>query len=106
MNRITLPGPARVLSDLAMRFDRQESSPIVALATTAPGAGEAAGEGDRRQAIAEFIRTRGVTRCPTACLAPTQAAVDPADRAALAEYALKREERRAARAAGRTVPPS
>jgi hypothetical protein len=41
--------------------------------------------------IAEFIRIRGVTRCPTACLVPTQGLVDAADRAALAEYALARK---------------
>jgi hypothetical protein len=33
--------------------------------------------------IAAFIRTKGVTRCPTACAAPTQAAGSPADREAL-----------------------
>ena len=31
-------------------------------------------------AIAAFIRARGVTRCPTACAAPTQAVVSVADR--------------------------
>ena len=33
-------------------------------------------EQDLQAAIAEFIRTRGVTRCPTACLLPTQAFAD------------------------------
>jgi hypothetical protein len=33
--------------------------------------------------IAAFIRTRGVTRCPTACAAPTQGSGNAADRAAL-----------------------
>jgi len=50
-------------------------------------------------AVAEFIRTRGVTRCPTACLLPTQASVAPADQAALARYAETRERRRRDRAA-------
>jgi len=36
--------------------------------------------------IAEYIRTKGVTRCPTACVVPTQASVTEADRAALEEY--------------------
>ena len=52
-------------------------------------------------AVAEFIRTRGVTRCPTACVLPTQAAVAAADRAALQEYAAAREQVRRARAASR-----
>jgi hypothetical protein len=48
-------------------------------------------------AVDEFIRTRGVTRCPTACVLPTQAAVAAADRAALQEYAATREQVRRAR---------
>jgi hypothetical protein len=50
-------------------------------------------------AVAEFIRTRGVTRCPTACVLPTQASLAPDDRAALAEYAESRDRVRRARAA-------
>jgi hypothetical protein len=46
-------------------------------------------------AVAAVIRTRGLTRCPTACVQPTQAALLPADRAALAEHAATREARRA-----------
>jgi 7-keto-8-aminopelargonate synthetase-like enzyme len=52
-------------------------------------------------AVAEFIRTKGVTRCPTACVLPTQAAVAAADQAALQEYAAAREQVRRARAAAR-----
>ena len=33
--------------------------------------------------IAAFIRTKGITRCPTACVAPTHASGSAADRAAL-----------------------
>jgi hypothetical protein len=47
--------------------------------------------------IAEFIRTRGITRCPTACVSPTQGLVAAADRAALEEYAVERERIRRAR---------
>jgi hypothetical protein len=50
-------------------------------------------------AVAEFIRTRGVTRCPTACVLPTQASVASPDRAALAEYAESRDQVRRARIA-------
>jgi hypothetical protein len=52
--------------------------------------------------IAEFIRTRGVTRCPTACVLPTQGSVAPHDQAALAEYAAARDQARRARVAQRS----
>jgi hypothetical protein len=51
--------------------------------------------------IAEFIRTRGITRCPTACLLPTQGSIDAADRAALEQHAVTQEKLRLARAAAR-----
>jgi hypothetical protein len=51
--------------------------------------------------IAEFIRTRGITRCPTACVLPTQGSVDEADRAALEEHATAQERSRRAKAAAR-----
>lgn len=52
-------------------------------------------------AVAEFIRTKGITRCPTACVLPTQGRVAAADRALLEEYAASRERVRQARAAAR-----
>jgi hypothetical protein len=54
---------------------------------------------DKDFEIAEFIRTKGITRCPTACVLPTQASVAAADREALSEYAARRAERRQARVA-------
>ena len=51
--------------------------------------------------IAEFIRTKGITRCPTACLLPTQGSVDAADRALLEQHALSQEKLRLAKAAAR-----
>ena len=51
--------------------------------------------------IAEFIRTRGITRCPTACVLPTQGSIDAADRAALEEHATVQERSRRAKAAAR-----
>jgi hypothetical protein len=42
--------------------------------------------------VAEFIKTRGVTRCPTAACAPTAGA--KIDTAALAEHHAAREENR------------
>jgi hypothetical protein len=45
-------------------------------------------------AVAAFIRDKGVTRCPTACLARTQASVPAADREALEHYEAGREQSR------------
>lgn len=42
-------------------------------------------------AVAAFIRSKGVTRCPTACAAPTHAAGSTADRAALQQRAVRLE---------------
>ncbi len=58
-------------------------------------------EDDRQAAVAEFIRTRGVTRCPTACVLPTQGLVAAADRAALKEHAIERDRIRRAKLAAR-----
>ena len=54
---------------------------------------------DNREAVAEFIRTRGTTRCPTAFVLPTQALLGAADRAALEEYAATCDRLLRARAA-------
>ena len=62
-------------------------------------------------AVAAFIRDRGVTRCPTACLARTQASVPAADRAALEQYETGRAQSRrthiaaTARLLGVPLPP-
>jgi hypothetical protein len=45
-------------------------------------------------AIAEFMRKKGITRCPTACAVPTHAAVSEADRTALQSYNAAREAAR------------
>lgn len=58
-------------------------------------------EKDCEAAVAEFIRTRGVTRCPTACVLPTQGAVAAADREALEEHAARRDQHRRAKIAAR-----
>jgi hypothetical protein len=65
---------------------------------------------EHEAAVAAFIRNRGVTRCPTACLARTQASVSAADRVALEQYETGREQSRrshiaaTARALGLNVP--
>ena len=45
-------------------------------------------------AVAAFIRRNGITRCPTACALPTQAAPAAADRVALQRYAALRNQSR------------
>jgi hypothetical protein len=45
-------------------------------------------------AIAEFMRKKGITRCPTACAVATHAAVPEADRAALRDYSAAKEAAR------------
>jgi len=65
------------------------------------GSRDLTSEEDFATAVAEFIRTRGVTKCPTACVLPTQGSVASTDREALGEYAARRAERRRARVAAR-----
>ena len=48
--------------------------------------------------VAEFMRKKGITRCPTACAVPTHAAVPEADRAALRDYSAAKEAARVERA--------
>lgn len=45
-------------------------------------------------AVAEFIRSKGITRCPMVCLAHTQWAVSIADQMALRQRAEQLEDRR------------
>jgi len=56
---------------------------------------------DRDAEIAAFIRTKGVTRCPTACVVPTQGSPDPADQAALEQYEIARDQLRRMKLAAR-----
>ena len=44
--------------------------------------------------IADFLRTKGITRCPTACAVPTHADVAETDRAALRDYCAAKEAAR------------
>ena len=58
-------------------------------------------------AIAEFILSKGITRCPTACVLPTQGLITAADRIALEQHATARDRlhrRRAAHRWGRFLP--
>jgi hypothetical protein len=59
---------------------------------------------DDREAVAEFIRAKGITRCPTVCVLPTQGLVSAADRVALEEHAVERDRLRRAQAAARWRP--
>jgi hypothetical protein len=58
------------------------------------------------EAVAEFIRTKGITRCPTACVLPTQGVVTAADRVALEEHATARDRLRQAQVASYELPPT
>lgn len=51
-------------------------------------------EADYEAAVAEFLSTKGVTRCPTVCVVPTQATVAEADRAAYRDYITAKEAAR------------
>jgi hypothetical protein len=51
-------------------------------------------QADYEAAVAAFLSTKGVTRCPTVCVVPTQATVAEADRAAYRDYVAARETAR------------
>jgi hypothetical protein len=84
---------AEVISRFA--FDRSRRDPMLGQAT------EWTIHSDREAVIAEFIRTKGITRCPTACVLPTQGSIDAADRIALEQHAIAQERLRQAKAAAR-----
>ena len=56
---------------------------------------------EHEAAVAAFIRSNGITRCPTACALPTQASPSPADRIALQRYAARRNQSRKRQPGGR-----
>jgi hypothetical protein len=51
-------------------------------------------QSDYEAAVAAFIHTKGVTRCPTACVVRTQGTVSIADREALQKRAAEIEDLR------------
>jgi hypothetical protein len=51
-------------------------------------------QADYEAAIAQFLSTREVTRCPTVCVVPTQATIADADRAAYRDYIAAKEAAR------------
>jgi hypothetical protein len=57
--------------------------------------------GEDCEAVAEFIRSKGITRCPTACVLPTQGLIAVADRIALEQHAVARDRVHRKRAAAR-----
>jgi hypothetical protein len=52
---------------------------------------------DYEAAIAQFLQTKAVTRCPTVCAVPTQATVADSDRAAYRDYVAAKEAARLAK---------
>jgi len=51
-------------------------------------------QSEQEAAIAEFMRTKGITRCPTACAVATHANVNESDRALLRDYSAAKEAAR------------
>jgi hypothetical protein len=51
-------------------------------------------QNEYESAVAEFMRTKGITRCPTACAVPTHADVKESDQAALRDYNAAKEAAR------------
>ena len=51
-------------------------------------------ETEYEAAVAAFLSTKGVTRCPTVCVVATQATIPEADRAAYRDYVATREAAR------------
>jgi hypothetical protein len=49
---------------------------------------------DYEAAVATFLRSKGITRCPTVCAVPTQASVGEEDRAAYRDYVAAKEAAR------------
>ncbi|HEX3537945.1 MAG TPA: hypothetical protein VHU15_14395 [Stellaceae bacterium] len=54
-------------------------------------------QNDYDTAIAEFLRRKAITRCPTVCAVPTHASVTEADRLALRDHDAAREAARLAK---------
>lgn len=54
-------------------------------------------ETEYASAVAEFLRKRSITRCPTVCVLPTRASVTEADRTALRDHDAAREVARQAK---------
>ncbi len=54
-------------------------------------------QSDYEAAVAAFLSTKTVTRCPTVCVVPTRATVAEGDRAALRDYIAAKEAARVAK---------
>jgi hypothetical protein len=54
-------------------------------------------ETEYASAVAEFLRKKSITRCPTACIVPTHASVSEADRDALRNHDAARAAARQAK---------
>ena len=59
---------------------------------------------DYEAAVAAFLKKKGVTRCPTVCVVPTQATVAEADRAAYRDYVNAQEAARVEKLKATQVP--
>lgn len=83
-------------------MDRKQQYRSPAPALVGKGMRRAMPQTNHEAAVAKFIRDRGITRCPTACVLPTQGSPAAADQAALAEYVMARDRLRQAKVAAHT----
>jgi hypothetical protein len=63
------------------------------------------GQTEYKAALSAFLRNKGVTRCPTACAAPTAGSVTDGDKAALRDHQAAREATRLEKAIARGFLP-
>jgi hypothetical protein len=56
-------------------------------------------------AVAAYLAKKGVTRCPTVCVVPTQAKIAEGDRAAYRDYIATKEAARSERLKSLQRPP-
>lgn len=64
-------------------------------------------DAEYQAAVAAFLARKGVTRCPTVCVSPTQAEVAEGDRAAYRDHVAAKESARQERlkSLSRLPPP-
>ena len=56
-------------------------------------------------AVAAYLAKKGITRCPTVCVVPTQAKIAEGDRAAYRDYVEAKEAARSERLKSLQRPP-
>jgi hypothetical protein len=63
-------------------------------------------DSEYQAAVAAYLAKKGVTRCPTVCVVPTQAKIAEDDRAAYRDYVAAKEAARSERLkSSQRLPP-